>query len=51
MTEAVFARLSPGSRFSWLRLLCEGWSFSDPTTPEPMMGSLGRYAVLMVREC
>lgn len=48
-TDAIYARLATGSRYGWLRMLCDGWQFSDTTAPEPMLGPHGRFAVLMVR--
>lgn len=44
----VYARLAPGSRHSWLRLLAAGWVFAEPTAPAPMAGHHGSHAVLMV---
>jgi len=46
----VYARLAPGSRRSWLKLLLDGWSFADPFAPAPMLGHHGAFAVLMTRE-
>jgi hypothetical protein len=48
MTETVYARLSPGSRYSWLKLLADGWGFSGMVI-EPMAAHHGQYSVLMVR--
>lgn len=48
MREYAYARLSPGSARSWLRLLAAGWSFCGIVV-EPMGGHHGRHAVLMHR--
>lgn len=47
--DYLYARLCAGSRYSWLRLLAQGWMFTDLVV-EPMGGHHGRHAVLMWRQ-
>ena len=47
--EYAYARLSPGSSRSWLRMLADGWSLCGDIA-EPMAGHHGRHAVLLHKE-
>ena len=49
VTEVIYARLAPCCSAGWLRLLAEGWSFSDPLEPRPIVGPHSQYSILMVR--
>lgn len=48
--DVVYARLAPCSRTGWLRLLAEGWQFSDRHEPRPIVGPNSVYSILMPRE-